>query len=78
MFHEWIKSRGANLDMCIKTTREAGHNDVADELERICDHGEWVKYAIEHIKLVREFVEEQWTGYMFTRGLIESSSRLRL
>jgi hypothetical protein len=60
VLHKPMNPRGENFDMCLEATCEAGYNDVVEELARIHDHGEWTKYAIEHIKLVREIAEEQF------------------
>ena len=60
VLHKPMNPRGENFDMCLEATCEAGYNDVVEELARIHDHGEWTKYAIEHIELVREIAEEQF------------------
>jgi DNA repair photolyase len=60
VFHEPMNPRGENFEMSLEATREADYNDVAEELEQIHDHGEWTKYAIEHIELVREVAKEHF------------------
>lgn len=60
VFHELMNPRDENFDMCLKATREAGYSDVAEELERIHEHGEGIKYAIDHIELVQETAGAQF------------------
>ncbi|MFY4816413.1 radical SAM protein, partial [Haloarcula sp. AONF1] len=78
VFHEPMNPRGANFEMCLEATRDAGYNGVAEELERIHDHGEWTKYAIEHIKLVREIAKKRFDRLHIhswpDQQLIESAS----
>jgi hypothetical protein len=33
VFHEPTNPRGVNFDMCVEATRDAGYENVADELE---------------------------------------------
>ncbi len=78
VFHEPMNPRGENFEMCLEATREAGYSDVAEELEKIHNHGEWTKYAIEHIGLVREIAEEHFDRLDIhswpDRKLIEAAS----
>lgn len=60
VFHEPMNPRGANFEMCLEATRDAGYADVADELERIHNQGEWIEYALDHIEMVREVAEEEF------------------
>jgi hypothetical protein len=64
--------RAVTSILCFEVTREAGYNDVAEELERIHDSGEWTKYAIDRIELVREIAQEHFDPHRSTRGLIRS------
>lgn len=67
--------------MCLEATREAGYDNVVQELERIHDHGEWTKYTIEHIQLVREIAEEHFDRLDIhswpDRNLIDAASEDR-
>jgi hypothetical protein len=53
VFHEPINPRGANFQMCLEAARERGYQDVVEEFERIQDHDEWVKYAVDQLETVR-------------------------
>lgn len=58
VFHEPINPRGANFQMCIEVAREAGFDELAVKLERLQDHQNWVKYALEQINLVQQVADE--------------------
>jgi len=57
VFHEPINPRGMNFEICVETTREAGHEDAAAELAKLKDEERWAEYSLEHMKMVREEAE---------------------
>lgn len=58
VFHEPMNPRGENFEMCLEATREAGYEDVANELQKLRKEDKWAEYAINHINLVREVAED--------------------
>lgn len=54
VFHEPINPRGENLRMIADVLHEIGYESAAVEFERLLQHDIWVRYATDHIKLVRD------------------------
>lgn len=58
VFHEPINPRGANFEMTVQATRDAGETRLADELDQLRDRERWVEYATNHLQWVQEVGEE--------------------
>lgn len=58
IFHEPINPRGENFQMCLNAVEEAGYERVSEELHKLQEHQNWVKYALEQINLVQRVAEE--------------------
>lgn len=58
VFHEPINPRGQNFDMTVSAAREAGQEELADELEKLKDRDHWVDYSIKQMNWVEELGEE--------------------
>ncbi|WP_438267078.1 SPL family radical SAM protein [Haladaptatus salinisoli] len=58
IFHEPINPRGENFQMCLRAAKEAGRDALADELEKLTNHQNWIEYAIEQIDLVQRLADE--------------------
>ncbi|MDS0255939.1 radical SAM domain-containing protein [Haloarcula argentinensis] len=55
VFHEPINPRGANFQQCLTAAKEAGYDDVVDELQQMQDsHQYWVEYALEQLNTVQQ------------------------
>ncbi|WP_345784577.1 radical SAM protein [Natrinema thermotolerans] len=58
VFHETINPRGGNFQMTIQAAREAGQNELADELAKLRDRDHWVEYSKNQLLAVREIGED--------------------
>lgn len=58
IFHEPINPRGANFQMCQQAARENGRSALANELEKLTNHQNWVEYAVKQINLVQQLADE--------------------
>ena len=55
VFHEPINPRGANFQQCLTAAKEAGYDDVVEELQQLQDsHQYWVEYALEQLNTVQQ------------------------
>lgn len=58
IFHEPINPRGANFDMTVEAAREAGQEELADELAKLRDRDHWAEYSINQMYAVRDIGKE--------------------
>lgn len=58
IFHEPINPRGANFDMTVEAAREAGQEELADELAKLRDRDYWAEYSINQMYAVRDIGRE--------------------
>lgn len=58
VFHEPINPRGANFQMTINAAREAGQEELANELERLLDRDHWVEYSLQQMRWAKNLGEE--------------------
>ncbi|WP_323190772.1 radical SAM protein [Halostella sp. PRR32] len=58
IFHEPINPRGQNFDMTVRAAREAGQEELADELEKLKDRDHWVEYSLNQLEWVEEIGDE--------------------
>lgn len=58
VFHEPINPRGANFEMTVQAARDAGQEELANELAKIRKRKEWVDYSIRQLEAVEELGEE--------------------
>jgi DNA repair photolyase len=58
IFHEPINPRGGNFEMTVEAAREAGDDELADELESLKTRDRWVEYATNHLRWVQEIGRE--------------------
>lgn len=58
IFHEPINPRGANFDMTVKAAREAGQDELANELAKLRDRDHWAEYSLEQMYAVKDIGEE--------------------
>lgn len=58
VFHEPINPRGGNFEMTVQAAREAGQDELADELEKLSDRDKWVEYSKRQLTAVEEIGEE--------------------
>ncbi|WP_080504361.1 radical SAM domain-containing protein [Haloarcula amylolytica] len=55
VFHEPINPRGQNSQQCLTAAKEAGYDDVVEELQQMQDsHQCWVEYALEQLNTVQQ------------------------
>jgi len=55
VFHEPINPRGANFQQCLSAAKEAGYDDVVEELQQMqASHQYWVEYALEQLNTVQQ------------------------
>lgn len=54
IFHEPINPRGGNFGMTINAAREAGQDNLADELQRLKNRERWVEYSLNQLRWVQE------------------------
>jgi DNA repair photolyase len=58
IFHEPINPRSGNFQMTVTAAREAGQNELAQELEQLRDRERWAEYSMRHLQWVQELGEE--------------------
>lgn len=58
VFHEPINPRGGNFEMTVQAARDAGEDELAEELARLRNQEQWVEYATNHLRWVQEIGEE--------------------
>jgi len=58
VFHEPINPRGGNFEMTVKAARDAGQDELADELEKLSDRDNWIEYSKRQLTAVEEIGEE--------------------
>jgi DNA repair photolyase len=55
VFHEPINPRGQNFQQCLDAAKEAGYDEVVQELQQMQDsHQYWVEYALEQLNTVQQ------------------------
>ncbi|WP_424005653.1 radical SAM domain-containing protein (plasmid) [Haloarcula salina] len=55
VFHEPINPRGANFQQCLAAAKQAGYDNVVEELQQMQDsHQYWVEYALEQLNTVQQ------------------------
>lgn len=58
VFHEPINPRGGNFQMTVQAARDAGQEELADELNKLRDQSNWVEYSRNQLLAVRDIGEE--------------------
>lgn len=58
VFHEPINPRGGNFEMTVKAARDAGQDELADELAKLRDRDHWVEYSKNQLTAVRDIGED--------------------
>ncbi|MBO4248394.1 radical SAM protein [Halomicrobium sp. IBSBa] len=58
VFHEPINPRGGNFEMTVEAARDAGEDELADELDALRSRERWVEYATNHLRWVQEIGQE--------------------
>ncbi len=58
VFHEPINPRGGNFQMTVKAAREAGQEELADELDKLRDRDHWVEYSKKQLTAVRDIGDD--------------------
>jgi DNA repair photolyase len=58
VFHEPINPRGGNFEMTVQAARDAGQEELADELAKLQDRDNWVEYSKRQLTAVEEIGEE--------------------
>ncbi len=58
VFHEPINPRGGNFEMTVQAARDAGQEELADELAKLRDRDRWVEYSKNQLTAVEELGEE--------------------
>lgn len=58
VFHEPINPRGGNFEMTVQAARDAGQEELADELAKLHDRDNWVEYSRRQLTAVEEIGEE--------------------
>jgi len=58
VFHEPINPRGGNFEMTVNAAREAGQEELADELAKLRDREKWVEYSMNQLTAVEELGAE--------------------
>lgn len=58
VFHEPINPRGGNFEMTVQAARDAGQEELANELAKLRNRENWVKYSIEQLVAVEELGDE--------------------
>lgn len=54
VFHEPINPRGGNFEMTVDAAREAGEEELAEELDALRTREQWIEYATNHLQWVQE------------------------
>lgn len=58
VFHEPINPRGGNFEMTVQAARDAGQEELADELAKLRERDNWVEYSVNQLTAVEELGEE--------------------
>ncbi|MDB9302031.1 radical SAM protein [Halorubrum ezzemoulense] len=58
VFHEPINPRGGNFQMTVDAAREAGQDELADELDKLRDRDHWVEYSKKQLTAVRDIGDD--------------------
>jgi DNA repair photolyase len=58
VFHEPINPRGGNFQMTVEAAREAGQEELADELDKLRNRDHWVEYSKKQLTAVRDTGED--------------------
>lgn len=58
VFHEPINPRGGNFEMTVNAAKEACQDELAEELMKLRNREEWVKYSMKQLTAVEELGEE--------------------
>lgn len=58
VFHEPINPRGGNFEMTVQAARDAGQEELANELEKLRDRDNWIEYSKRQLTAVEEIGEE--------------------
>ncbi|MDB2239886.1 SPL family radical SAM protein [Halorubrum ezzemoulense] len=58
VFHEPINPRGGNFQMTVEAAREAGQEELADELDKLRDRDHWVEYSKKQLTAVRDIGDD--------------------
>jgi len=83
VFHEPINPRGGNFEMTVNAAREAGQEELADELTKLRDREKWVKYSMKQLTAVEELGAELgvpvhlWPDKQFVKNAGEKEDYFR-
>ncbi|WP_436927112.1 SPL family radical SAM protein [Halosimplex amylolyticum] len=83
VFHEPINPRGGNFDMTVQAAREAGQNELAEELESLQNREQWIKYSKRQLTAVEELGEELnipvhlWPDKQFVKHVSDRQDHFR-
>jgi len=58
IFHEHVNPRAGNLENCIAAAEAAGLDDLAAGFQSLTNDGEWVAYALRHLRWAQELAVE--------------------
>lgn len=58
VFHEPINPRGGNFEMTVQAARDAGQEELANELAKLRNRDNWVEYSKNQLTAVEELGEE--------------------
>jgi len=58
VFHEPINPRGGNFEMTVEAARDAGQQELADELAKLRDRDRWVEYSRNQLTAVRDIGDD--------------------
>jgi DNA repair photolyase len=58
VFHEPINPRGGNFEMTVEAARDAGQQELADELSKLRNRDHWVEYSRKQLTAVREIGDD--------------------
>jgi DNA repair photolyase len=58
VFHEPINPRGGNFEMTVSAAREAGEDELAEELDALRTRERWVEYSTNHLRWVQEIGQD--------------------
>lgn len=53
VFHEVINPRGGNLSRAITAASAAGHPELAEALEQLCDREQWLAYSFQQFRAIQ-------------------------
>ncbi|WP_345784744.1 radical SAM protein [Halobellus ordinarius] len=58
VFHEPINPRGGNFEMTVEAAREAGQEELAEELDKLRSRDHWIEYSKKQLTAVEELGDE--------------------